>query len=101
MTFIARPRNARATTLRLNRARFTHCLNAGTSGSAQTKVKGDVALATELNISGTPMFLIGFIRSDGRVQVRRSLPGFQTVAQMQIALDEILAEVDSSTKGSY
>jgi protein-disulfide isomerase len=74
--------------LKLDADVFSRCLD--TDGPVA--VRGDLQTAQELQITGTPTFLIGTVGADGRVTVRRRLSGAQPVEEFRKALEPLFAE---------
>lgn len=73
----------------LDVAAFRSCLDSGKHTQA---VKESVARIQGLNISGTPMFLIGRTEADGNtVTIQRVVEGAQPYEAFKAALDEVVA----------
>jgi protein-disulfide isomerase len=63
---------ARAQTIGLDAPRFSQCLDSGaTAGIVEQHKKA----GQQLSISGTPAFLLGVVREDGSIEVKRRLNG--------------------------
>jgi protein-disulfide isomerase len=63
-------------------AQFRNCLK---NNQAAPSIKKDLSMAAMMNISGTPTFLFGALRPDGRVQVVQRAAGaldFKAIASM-------------------
>jgi protein-disulfide isomerase len=77
-----------AGTLGLDAAAFRACLE---SGKYTQAVQASVKRVQELNISGTPMFLIGRTGPDGTsVTVQKTIEGAQPYQAFKAAIDEVL-----------
>jgi protein-disulfide isomerase len=78
-----------ARTTGLDAAAFRSCLDSGTHTAA---VKASVARIQELQINGTPMFLIGRTEAGGNaVTIQRVVEGAQPFEAFKAALDEVAA----------
>jgi protein-disulfide isomerase len=90
----------RAATLGLNAEQFDTCLK----GEASGKVRADAESGRRLAIGGTPAFLIGTVRPDGRVKVTERFSGARPVATFEAVIDNALASVrptaDSAPPGT-
>lgn len=67
-------------------ARLAACV----AGDAQERVRKDADLAKRLGISSTPVFLLGSMLPDGRLQVRAAIPGARSLADFRARLDALL-----------
>jgi protein-disulfide isomerase len=76
---------ARADALGLDRSRFDMCMAAESSGV----VERDAALARRVNVSGTPVFFIGYRNAAGIVRAARRMVGAQGVETFRTALKEL------------
>lgn len=65
---------------------FTVCL----TQRAKRQVEEDVATAAPMNISSTPVFLVGTLERDGRVKVRQIVRGAKPLAEFERAIDEAI-----------
>jgi hypothetical protein len=74
--------------LKLDAGMFSRCLD--TEGPAA--VRGDLQMAQDLQLSGTPTFLIGAVDADGLVKISHRLSGAQPIDQFKRALDPLFAE---------
>jgi len=78
-----------AQALSLDVARFTACLE---SGKYAEKIRHDLRKGQGIGVSGTPMFLVGYVEADGtRVKGVRWIRGAQPFAAFREALDALLA----------
>jgi len=77
----------RARTLGLNSVRFATCLG---GGEVTEEVHRDSANGSQLQISGTPTFLVGTKTTDGRVKVVQRLSGALPLGQFQAAFVRVL-----------
>jgi protein-disulfide isomerase len=59
-------------------------------GGAQESVKRDADLAQRLGIASTPVFLLGSMLPDGRLQVSAAIPGARPLADFRARLDALL-----------
>jgi predicted DsbA family dithiol-disulfide isomerase len=59
-------------------------------GDAAERVRADVVLAQNLEISGTPTFLIGVMQSDHRMKTTALMKGFPPLSGFRQALDDAL-----------
>jgi protein-disulfide isomerase len=64
--------------------------NACLAGRAKARVDADLAQARELNITGTPAFLIGERQSNGQVKVTQRLNGAVPLADFENAIKQAL-----------
>lgn len=76
-----------AAAVALDQAAFTRCM----SGDATARVTADNDLASELQFSGTPTFVVGTLRDDGRVDAAKVIAGAAPIAQFRAELDRLLA----------
>jgi protein-disulfide isomerase len=80
---------AHAQALSLDLSRFQSCLESGKYGD---KVRSDLRDGQRLGVSGTPMFLLGYVEGDGRrVKGMRWIRGAQPFAAFREALEALLA----------
>lgn len=80
---------AHAQALSLDLSRFRSCLE---SGRYADKIRSDLRDGQRLGVSGTPMFLLGYVEADGtRVKGVRWIRGAQTFAAFRDALESLLA----------
>jgi protein-disulfide isomerase len=77
--------NTLAVRLGLDVRAFDTCLR----GSGRAAVLTDSALAEKLGIRGTPAFLLGSLRADGRVSVKSVLPGLVGLDRFRAAIESI------------
>lgn len=79
-----------ARTVGLDAGAFRSCLDSGRHAAA---VKASVQRVQELNINGTPMFLIGTPAENGEaVTIRKTIEGAQPYDAFKAALDEVIEE---------
>ena len=78
---------AHARALGLDGKAFDACLG----GRMVDKVRADASLAREHEVSATPTFFVGAVRSDGRVRVVQRLSGAQPPAAFEAALEKVLS----------
>lgn len=67
---------------------FRACLDSGKYAKA---VQESVARVAKLNISGTPMFLVGRTSDDGKITIGKVIEGAQPFEAFRTAVDEMLA----------
>jgi protein-disulfide isomerase len=77
---------AQAESMGLDRVKFEKCLHLG---ETRERIESDARQARQLGVSGTPAFLIGFIRN-GSVEIFRRIRGAQDFLVFKVALDEAL-----------
>jgi len=70
----------------LDQARLDECV----AHDAQKRVRADLVLAQDLEISGTPTFLVGLIQPDHRVSVKAVVRGGFPLSSFRQALDDTL-----------
>jgi protein-disulfide isomerase len=75
--------------IRLDMATFTMCLD---SGKHDGEIRRRIAEGKDkAGITGTPVFLLGTITSDGKVRVVKKMVGALPFAAFNAAIDEVLA----------
>jgi protein-disulfide isomerase len=84
-----------ASQLGLNIKQFANCQN---KGKEQEKVKKDMAIAKNEGVSGTPFFLLGRIKGNQLVDVRR-LSGAQPFSAFENVIRSLLAEPAQDSAG--
>ena len=72
----------------LDGSSFRACLESGTHAK---EVQASVERISKLNVSGTPMFLLGRTSRDSKITVARVVEGAQPYEAFKMAVDEILA----------
>jgi len=72
----------------LDSTSFRACLE---SGKHAKEVQASVERIAKLNVSGTPMFLLGRTSGDSKITVARVVEGAQPYEAFKMAVDEILA----------
>ncbi len=77
----------RARNLNIDVGVFSKCL----AGPAEAKVRRDGDIAKELQVQGTPVFLVGVVQSDRRVKVTKRLEGAVPLATLAAAMNEAAA----------
>ena len=75
-----------ATALILDQDEFRECMD---SGRGVGRIRGDVESGTDLSVSATPSFLIGYHERDS-VRVTHRLRGRQDIAKFRAILDSLL-----------
>ena len=63
-----------------------------TATDGKEHVQRDVALAKNLNLQGTPMFLLGTIGSDNTVKVAEVIPGALPLPEFEATIDKLLVK---------
>jgi protein-disulfide isomerase len=84
----------RADALELRASAFAVCLE----GNAATAIQQDEAAAQALAIDGTPIFYLGVLLADGRLNVLNVLAGAQPISQFEGALDGLLGPLSPKTR---
>jgi protein-disulfide isomerase len=87
---------ARANSIGLDPTQFAKCL----TDEAKVEVDTDIIQAISVRLIGTPEFLIGIIRADGKVQVTRRLSGALPLEQFAAVLDPLLATSRNQPTGA-
>lgn len=76
--------------LGLDMAKFKACLDGGMHAD---EIKKRIAEgSSKAGITGTPAFLLGFVRSDGTVKATKKIVGAGPYANFKTAINEMLAK---------
>ena len=74
-----------ATAIGMSSGAYAECL----SGAGASTVKAEAELARSLGVKGTPAFFVGTLAQDGRLQVKKTIKGKQSVAEYIAAVAEV------------
>ena len=65
------------------------------------RIRGDGREARRLTISGTPAFLFGLIAEDGRVRVTQRIDGARPLADFQVTLRKLMAQLGGQRSSGH
>ena len=77
-----------AEALGLDTTQFKECLD---SGRHAAQIKAAMAEGLKAGITGSPVFLLGFIEADGTVKAEKKIKGAMPYANFKATIDEMLS----------